>query len=510
MSRSYFEQTIRFLNLENLTNDDGTYKLIFHNGCFLIYTGKKYERIADNRKIDRMLILASEKHDNLLENTSAFVLGNIIRNLEAICFVENIQEAQMRNEVKDSQTHYIPLRNGILKLEITTNGLIKTLIPHTHLFFCTYTLPYDFAPNATAPTFKKFSEEVLGADSLKTLQQFIGYCFLPLAILEYAVFLLGSGANGKSAFCTVIKTLIGFENISPTPLDELFEKYSLIEIVDKLINLVEEANDSHFHDVAKLKDFISGGMFFANVKYGRKFPFHARTKLIFATNTIPKLKDSSNGMKRRILIIEFKKQFLDPKKQDKRLKSTDFWIESGELSGVFNWALKGLEDLIMQSWQLSLPQEVLSAAEENDKHSNPIKYFIDDHVEVYPSGKIFCSDLHGEYKAFCKLHGFPCENSIRFTIALKNQLPSVTQTKNQIRRTGKLKDRMYLGLRHKKLEPSQEVFDSYNITSSNFSQVSQMALLTQQLSANIFNSNSTFTDKCSLLTINEREVFNEK
>lgn len=509
MSNSYYEQAVKFLTLEKLINNDGTYKLIFHNECFLIYTGKKYERIADNRRIERMIILASRKQRDLLENTSSFIIGNLIKNLESICFVEGIQDAQMINEVKPSNIHYIPMKNGILKLSITSKGITRTLIPHTHQFFCTYVLPYDYIPNANAPTFQAYSEEVLPIGELKLIQQFVGGCFLPQKKHEHILFLFGSGANGKSVLCVIIRLLIGIENVSPTSLDDLFERFSLIEIVDKLVNIVEEVSGDRYCDVAKLKDFSNGGMFYAEKKFGRKFPFTVITELIFATNIIPKIKDPSNAMKRRMLIVEFKKQFLDPKKQNRKLKDYNFWIESGELSGIFNWALQGLEELALQDWKLSIPQSVLNAAESHDRQSNPIKYFLNDYVEASPLGEIFCTDLLEDYRAFCKHNGFYAEDGGVFTKTLKIQFPNITQTEHQIRRKNKPRSRKLFGIRYKKLDQTQEVLNNYNITPPSFFQVSQVALLTQQLSANILKTSSP-KKKCSLLTINEREVSNEK
>ena len=67
--------------------------------------------------------------------------------------------------------------------------------------------------------------------------------------------------------------------------------------------------------------------------------------MIFSANLIPKTKDDTTAFFRRWIIINFPNQFLpDNPKTDKDL--TKKLTTQEELSGFFNWTLKGLKRLL--------------------------------------------------------------------------------------------------------------------------------------------------------------------
>lgn len=520
MTNSYTARAELFLTLEGLLLPSGKKLLNYQNFNWFLYTGKKSIRIEE-KMLENMIILFSKRNPSFLENTGTHVLKDLIRNIQALVTTDDIKEGEFIGQTKPSNVHYIPMNNGILKLMIQDQVITKTLLEHDSDFFSTYFLPYDYNPEAPCPVFMKFIKEVLEPGEILLLQQFIAYCFLPLTILEYIIFLLGTGANGKSVFCTIIRLVLGKENISSFALKDLFKRFSMVEIIDKIANIVEEIDDQNFHNVGKLKDFVSGGLFMAEPKYKPSFQFQPRTKLIYATNVIPKLKDNSNGMKRRMLIIEFKKQFLDPSKQDKRLKSEDFWLESGELSGIFNWLLVGLEELIRNNWQLPIPDSVKDAIKSYDQEINPSKHYFDEYLEADSRAQVFSLDVYKEYEEFCKLHNYTEEKYDRFTRALKIHFPTVIHSNSAKRRKYKPRSKIFYGIRFRKadLDFNLAMTDTPDLdfskvatdplTNSKSSPLSQMALLASLTSNySISNLNSLTNPQTKSITV--REVLDEK
>jgi len=79
------------------------------------------------------------------------------------------------------------------------------------------------------------------------------------------------------------------------------------------------------------------------------FPFCAvsTAKLMCSTNTLPLFVDRSSGIWRRLLIMPFNRPVTTEEKINGMDKS-DYWLNQGELPGIFMWALSGLRRLQRQ------------------------------------------------------------------------------------------------------------------------------------------------------------------
>ena len=81
----------------------------------------------------------------------------------------------------------------------------------------------------------------------------------------------------------------------------------------------------------------------ARLPYGVPFDFINNAKLIFAMNKMPEKDAFTTGDKRRDVIISFNNPYLDTKDDIKGF--AEIIRDSGEMSGVFNWAIEGLKRL---------------------------------------------------------------------------------------------------------------------------------------------------------------------
>ncbi len=98
-----------------------------------------------------------------------------------------------------------------------------------------------------------------------------------------------------------------------------------------------------------LKSFTSGDL----MQFDRKFKPPIQTvptaRLILATNNRPRFSDRSGGLWRRMILIPFRITIAenDPGRVF-GMDKPEWWEASGELPGVFNWALAGLDRLRQQ------------------------------------------------------------------------------------------------------------------------------------------------------------------
>ena len=76
--------------------------------------------------------------------------------------------------------------------------------------FCRNRLPVSFDPNAPAPVkWLEFLNQLLLPEDILTLQEFMGYCFIPSNKGQKMLLLTGRGGEGKSRIGIVLRALLG-------------------------------------------------------------------------------------------------------------------------------------------------------------------------------------------------------------------------------------------------------------------------------------------------------------
>lgn len=236
----------------------------------------------------------------------------------------------------------INFKNGILNLES------KSLVPHSPDFGFRWVLPYDFNPQATCETFDWWIKDVMLGDAalVQILQEFMGYVIRGGEYKYHkALWLSGSGRNGKSTFLSVLKALIGAGNYSTLSIKQIIgDKFSSADLDGKIANFSEETSPEELSDSGPFKNLTGDGELLAQKKYGDPYSFRNRAKLIMTYNEVPLLKDLSPGMLSRPIIVPWKKDLSEEGAQDRNLKAKLL----AELPGIFNFALSGWERLERQ------------------------------------------------------------------------------------------------------------------------------------------------------------------
>lgn len=285
--------------------------------------------------------------------------------------------------------------------------------------FLTYQLPFDYNPMAKAPKFEAFLNRVLpDKDRQKVLSEFLGYLFIhPSTLkLEKTLLLYGSGANGKSVCFSIVSALIGEENISGFPLQDLTDTagYSRVKLTNKLVNYASEINGKLESSI--FKQLVSGEPVAARLPYGEPFSITNYAKLIFNCNELPKDVEHTNAYFRRFLIIPFDVTIPEAERDTELANS----IISSELSGVFNWVLEGLNRLIAQK-KFTDCEAVRQQIEDYKRQSDSVQLFLEDENYI-PSlqHSITQKQLYGEYRAYCFDSGYKSCSSRTFGERLKN------------------------------------------------------------------------------------------
>jgi len=302
----------------------------------------------------------------------------------------------------------INLQNGTFEITPTKRGLRD----FERSDFITHQLPFEYEPEATAPLFNKYLDEVLpDKDKQKVFAEYCGYIFIKPSVLklEKMLILYGTGANGKSVFFEILNALLGTENISNYSLQSLTNDngYFRAKIANKLVNYASEINGRLETDI--FKQMASGEPIEARLPYGEPFIINEYAKLIFNCNELPKDVEHTPAYFRRFLIIGFDVTIPEDN-QDKQLPQK---IINNELSGVFNWILQGLERLLEQK-KFSKCEAIENARTNYEKQSDSVKMFIEEFEYSTSTDYTTISILYNQYKSFCIEDGFRPVNKSNF------------------------------------------------------------------------------------------------
>lgn len=299
------------------------------------------------------------------------------------------------------QRYYIALQNGLIDVkELRTTGIVN-LRPLTPLYFTPIALPVSFDAEANCPKFLSFLAQITNQDAERQLliQEMVGY-LLTIDLLWHAFFfLVGDGGNGKSTLLAMIRALLGTANISSVALEVFGDRFRLSPTLGKLANIVEEVGEMDKTAEGTLKWYTGGSSMDFDRKNMEPVNRVPSARLVFATNTLPRFSDRTDGIWRRYFVVPFDVTIA----KDKIVRGMDkpeFWVESGELSGILNWALIGLHRLHKQGgFTVSKVCE-----EKKNKHRaecNPHQLFLEDYVKSSSNKRIPTMELFSAYREWC-------------------------------------------------------------------------------------------------------------
>lgn len=308
---------------------------------------------------------------------------------------------------------WVAFRNGILDLGALLSEGRADLQDHSPLWWSPNVLPYEYDQEATLPEdghWQRFLEKNLRGDPEKitTIQEWLGYCLVPWTSLHTFLILEGEGANGKSVFCALLEALVGPDNCSHVPLELFGQRFALTPTLGKLANIATECGELDKVAEGFLKAFVAGEEM--NFDRKNKDPVNAEptARLTLATNNRPRFSDRTDGLWRRMQIVELDTT-IAPSERIVGMDKPGWWISgpgAGELPAIFNWALDGLARLRSQDGFTDTAARQ-RAVEEYKIETNPAREFLLDQYEATDdAGYVAVERVYAEYKEWCKVHGY--------------------------------------------------------------------------------------------------------
>jgi putative DNA primase/helicase len=260
-------------------------------------------------------------------------------------------------------------------------------------------------PGGEAPRWHTFIDEITGGDTeLRAyLQRVAGYC-LTGSTREQAIFyLLGSGANGKSVFTSVLATILG--GYATTAASDLLAATSTarhptdIAVLNgrRLVLVAEMERRARFAE-SRMKALTGGDEIAARLMRQDFFTFIPRFKLLITGNQMPALDGADEAARRRLQIVPFR-WAVPAEKRDSQL--IDALLQ--ERDGILAWAIEGC--LAWQAEGLRPPALVREASADYLHNQDTIGRFLLECCEAAPPHAVGSTELFRRWCAWTHGHG---------------------------------------------------------------------------------------------------------
>jgi putative DNA primase/helicase len=316
----------------------------------------------------------------------------------------------------DNRPDLVNLANGEYNTET------KELEPHVPEHYMTRMMGAKHDPEAIAPNWTKFLEQVLPDEDVRRyVQRAVGYSLLGSAD-ERAFFIIhGPSGTGKSQFLSTLEHAFG--SYATTAAEGTFRlnreggngpTNDLNDLRGKrLVTTSETAEGTSFNESLMKRltgqdSITSRGLYQENVKWTPE------CAIWLATNYPPRFNSDDDAIWKRAKLVPFMTRF-----------GTDAPAVAGyarkflfaEADGILNWIIEGLHDY--QENGLGEPEAVQASAVEHREQSDAVIRFLDDMINDGMVGldsdmQISTRELYQLYDDWSKSAGEPKLGSRRF------------------------------------------------------------------------------------------------
>lgn len=312
----------------------------------------------------------------------------------------------IRDDIRLLNANLIAFKNGVYNIE---NDKFTDFSPD---YIITNKINWNYNPASQSElaesVLKKLSCNDEKIEAL--LKEVIGYCFYRYNELGKAFILTGDKSNGKSTFLDMISYLLGAENISSLDLAELGERFKTAELFGKLANIGDDIKGDFIPDLAIFKKLVTGDRVNVERKGLNPFEFNNYSKMLFSANKIPRVKDETGAVLRRLIIVPFNAKF------DKNDKDYDPYIKyklrsSEVMEYLILEGLKGLKD-VLENKGFTISEKVDAELQEFDEMNNPILMYVQDYPDDIVNNST--NEVYLSYTSYCRESGLNPLGKIQF------------------------------------------------------------------------------------------------
>ena len=268
--------------------------------------------------------------------------------------------------------------------------------------FCRNRLPVAYNANAKPPaTWLRFLGELLYPEDIPTLQEFMGYCFLPTTKGQKMLMLIGRGGEGKSRIGLVLRALLGSNMATGSIAKIESSRFARADLEHELVMLDDDMKLKAMPQTNHIKAIVTAELPMDLERKGQQSyqgDLYVRF-LGFGNGSLKALYDRSEGFFRRQII-------LTTKLKDTNRVDDPFIAEKmcAEAEGIFLWCLEGLRRLISNDYRFTLSERAReNMAEAVSDGNNAVDFMRSEgYIRLKADAEASSRDVYAVYKLWCE------------------------------------------------------------------------------------------------------------
>lgn len=307
------------------------------------------------------------------------------------------------------------LLNGVVDI---TDGEIITR-PHQRNDYFKSIIPNSYVSDQRSSIFDEFLDYALDEKYHRFIYEWIGYLCFESYHLQYFVFHVGKGGTGKGTYDGVVSRVIGAENQSNIPLDQMLSNtFELRYLNGKLRNMGSEVSYQDMKRGATLINRLSSNSdtVHGDVKFKDAMEFRNTARLEFAMNDAAKRYKEQTGFDRRLIQVDW----LQPMPMDVYRYFADpvtgmYTAES--IEGVISTAIEYYTEMMFnRDGKFDFNPTSEERSRRYDLSSDPYGVFINEWLIITGSAMDYVSVpvLFHEYTEFCAVHDLQPDTESKF------------------------------------------------------------------------------------------------
>ena len=287
----------------------------------------------------------------------------------------------------------IAVKNGMLDL----NSAVIT--PHSPDNYNTIYLDWEYKEDVEySEIIDNFMKQISDGDvkKMQFLYEVAGYCLLKKSIFEKFFIFKGTGGTGKSTFCNLIMRMVGKRYVSTVKLNQFDQDYYLATMIDKLVNIDFDASDKKtLEDSGRFKSITCSEPVSVRQIYAAVVEMVSCATVIINANHMPKIADKSDGLYRRMILVEIDKKIPNP--DPKFLEK----ITDSDMEYFFYKAVQGIHFALQRgSFTINTSEEKLKLKFQIGQ-SNLKKWLQNYQYSIKDLVNKGTTELFQDYKTFC-------------------------------------------------------------------------------------------------------------
>jgi len=384
------------------TSEEG-YSLVHYADEFYIYVGTHYE-VIEEATIRAKLYAFLDKCKKPAKqgalapfNPSPASVSAAIDAIQSIVHLPNHPNTKPPIWLEDyarskpAASKLISVQNGLFHLEDSM------MLPHSLGFFTQNSLPFEYNPTKQCPTWSTFLQSVWPEDheSIETLQEMFGYILSGDTRQQKFFNIIGPRRSGKGTINKVLVALLGQHNTVAPELGELCDTFGLQPWLGKLLASFTDARAPERNRsavVSQLLRIVGGDTITVNRKNKDSWNGYLPTRIVVYSNEVLQLTENSNALTGRMIVLKMSKSFYQ--NEDTELS---YKLEQ-ELSGIFNWAMEGLQRRLARGGHFMQPKTGVELLELMAELGNPIGSFVEDALVFDAEAKVSKDEVFACYK----------------------------------------------------------------------------------------------------------------